>query len=535
MLSVVGWKRRSCLLLVVACILLFSLGTTSMNWVKYVSLRSTFAYDLGFYHNSAFNYARGRTITYILNEAHFWRASVAGGQGASGLARHWHDYNGPSVFRSALFSPMQVFLLPQLYRLWPSIVTLFFLQSLIIGLGALPLLWFGTERTGAPWVGLILALSYLLHPAVLHMGFNDFREIALGLSLALFALYFHARRQPIPFGVAALLMLACRQEYVFLLALFGLINWRLAPSREGRLRWALGPLLLALLWAGLTNAYYLYFYDRLWPLRTYAGASRPLGTLLLSLLERLPIFLRIMLLPAVGGLLVPEAFVAALPFVAGALDVLWTAFPHHHLQHLSPALAAVFWAFAGALVRLWPWLAQRRERVAWTRAILLAAALLSFAQFGWGAAQAYLVGGVPRYAALARLDASLPADATVMVPKDLLARFSAHTRVFTHESLPLGMNSPISVSKLKTILIELISVCDLVALEFPRDFRSGLEFLVLESGRYLPAQRIDHYYIFVAKDGAPRPSDPDARLQAILGWDQMSQTQRRWADLRVGQ
>ena len=516
MLSVVGEKRRSCLLLVVACILMFSLSTTTMNWVKYVSLRSTDAYDLGFYHNSAFNEAQGRLTTYVLVKAFFDK----------------QDHEGPSVFRSNHFSPMRVLLLPQLYRVWPSIITLFFLQSLIIGLGALPLFWFVSQRTGAPRLGLLLALSYLLHPAVLHMGFNDYRPIQLGLSLALFALYFHARRQPIPFGVATLLMLACRQEYIFLLALFGLINWRLASAPEHRLRWALGPVLLALLWAGLTNAYYLYFYDRLWPLRAYAGASRPLGTLLLSLLERLPIFLRIMLLPAVVGLLLPEAFVAALPFVAGALDVLWPAFPHDHLQHLSPALAAVFWAFAGGIVRLWPWLVQTRERVAWTQAVLLAAALLSFAQFGWGAAQAYLVGGVPRYAALTRLDASLPADATVMVPKDLLARFSAHTRVITHESLPLGTNASLPYLEMRAILIELISISDLVATQFGQEW---LDALVMESGRFLPVQIVRRFHLYRARPDAPRPPDPDARLQAILGWDQMSQTKRRWADLRVGQ
>jgi len=427
---------------------------------------------------------------------------------------------------------MQVLLLPQLYRVWPSIVTLFFLQSLLIGLGALPLFWFASQRTGAPWVGLVLALSYLLHPAVLHMGFNDYRPIQLGLSLALFALYFHAERRPLPFGLAALLMLACRQEYIFLLAPFGLINWRLAASREGRIRWALGPLLLALLWALLTNAYYLYFYDRLWPLRAYAGASQPLGTLLLSFLERLPIFLRITLLPAAGGLLVPEAFVAALPFVAGAKIVHWPGFPHHALQHLSPALAVVFWAFAGGLVKLWPWLAQTPQRVAWTARLLLAAALLSAAQFGWAAARAYPVGGVPRYAALTRLDRGLPADATVMVPKDLLARFSDHTRVFTHESLPLGTYSPLSHAEMRAAMTDLISICDLVATQYGQE---SLDTLVVESGRYLPVQIIQRFRLYRSRPDALQPADTDARLQAILRWDQMSPIKRRWADLVVAQ
>ncbi|MGH7412157.1 MAG: hypothetical protein ACREJ6_14015, partial [Candidatus Methylomirabilis sp.] len=347
--------------------------------------------------------------------------------------------------------------------------------------------------------------------------------------------YFHAERKPLPFFLAALLMLACRQEYVFLLALFGLINWRLGAP-ENRRRWTLAPLLLAALWAVLTNAYYLYFYARLWPwpLRAYAGAGQPLGTLLLSLLERFPPFFRLTLLPGLGALLVPEALVTALPFVTGAKTVLWPAFPHHHLQHLSPALAVVFWAFAGGLVRLWPRLAQTRRRLAWTTGVLLVAALGSFAQFAWATAQTYLIGGFPRYEALSRLDRGLPADATVMVPKDLLARFSAHTRVFTHHALPLGTTSSPSGTEVGAIFTELLSICDLVAIEFPIETRGGLEPLVVQSGRYLPVQVVGDFHLYRARPDAPRPSDPDARLQAILRWDQMHETKRRWAGLRVG-
>ncbi|MGH7412158.1 MAG: DUF2079 domain-containing protein, partial [Candidatus Methylomirabilis sp.] len=173
------WNPRPCLFLILTGILLFSVATTTMNWVKYVSLRSTFSFDLGLRHNIAFNYAHGRAITYVLDGAWF----------------DLFDHEGPSIFRSNHFSPMRAFLVPHLYQVWPHIVTLFLLQSLLIGLGALPLFWFGSQRTGALSVGLILAFSYLLHPAVLHTAFNDFREIALGLSPALFALYFHAERK----------------------------------------------------------------------------------------------------------------------------------------------------------------------------------------------------------------------------------------------------------------------------------------------------------------------------------------------------
>jgi hypothetical protein len=123
-----------------------------------------------------------------------------------------------------------------------------------------------------------------------------------------------------------------------------------------------------------------------------------------------------------------------------------------------------------------------------------------------------------------------------MVPKDLLARFSGHTRVLTHQDLPFGdPASPISATDLAAVFTDLIAIADLVALEHPKDLRRGIDFLVLQSGRYLPAQVVGRFRLYRARPDAPRPPDPDARLQAILRWDQMGETKRRWADLSLPQ
>jgi hypothetical protein len=507
-----GWERKVLLALLVVGILLFTLATTYMNWVKYVSLRSTWAYDLGFFNNSAFNYAQGRTTTYI-------------------RIFSWIDpreHKGPSIFRIDHFSPMALFLIPQLYRVWPHIGTLMFLQSLLIGLGAIPLYLFGSRRTGEPRLGFLLALSYLLHPAILHTAFNDFREIQVGLPLALFALWFHADRRPWPFLVAAVLMLACRPEYIFMLGLFGLINLRAISPGEGKIRWLLAPLVPAALWAVLTNAYYLSAYGRPWPLLGHAVAGKGSEQLIANLLDRLPAFFRITLLPGALGLLAPEAWVVALPFVATAGSVRWPAFPHHDLQHISPAIAVVFWAFACGVVRLWPRISQDRPRVRWAHGLLVAAALLSGVHFGWGAVRTYLGDGFPRDEVISRIDEALPTDATIMVPKSLVARFSHHTRVFTHQALLLGTESRPPVSEMVRIFAELISICDLIVTEAGEEW---LGQMVERSDRYLPAQMVNRYRIFVAKPDAPRPPNPDKRLQEILRWDQMSATKRVWADI----
>ena len=76
---------------VLVALAIFVAGTTAMNWVKYVSLRSTYAYDLGFFHNVAFNQALGRDTFYLFAASWFSPG----------------DHDGPSVFRSNHFSPMR--------------------------------------------------------------------------------------------------------------------------------------------------------------------------------------------------------------------------------------------------------------------------------------------------------------------------------------------------------------------------------------------------------------------------------------------
>lgn len=501
--------RSTTWLVLAASIVLFSVSTTYMNWAKYISLRSTDAYDLGSFHNNVFNISQGRSITYFLVSAWF----------------DHRDHDGPSVFRQTHFSPMQSLLVPQLYRLYPDILTLMLLQSVLLALGALPLYWLAVRMTARADLSLVLALSYLFHPATLHLAFNDYRTSALGLPLALYTLWFHSTRRWIGFVVAAVLMLACRSEYVFLLALFGLINWRLNFGQSRSINWAVAPLVIGAVWAGLTMAYYFEAFGRPWPLTTYAVGSGQPAERIDDVLLRLPVFFRIGLLPAAVALLVPEAFLVAVPFVAAANSVQWPAFPHDDLQHLSPALAVVFWAFARGAVRLWQGFSNQGNGRVWLLTVLSIAALASLVEFGWGAAKTYLIGGFPRYETISGINASLPVNATVIVPESLAARFSNHARVITQPRLPVATRSRLSDEDRQIIFARLIFLADLVATERGQEW---LGELIVRSARYKPAQTVGDFQIFLARDDAIRPEDPDALLHEILRWDRMSETELRW-------
>src|SRR5438093_3005016 len=107
-----GQQVRSYVLLAIG-IALFVVGTTSINWVKHVSLRSNWAFDLAYFDNIASNIAHGRTFTYFFGQAYF----------------DVREFNGgPSVFRMDHQRWVYLALAPALYWLIPSVLSLMAMQ-----------------------------------------------------------------------------------------------------------------------------------------------------------------------------------------------------------------------------------------------------------------------------------------------------------------------------------------------------------------------------------------------------------------------
>jgi len=507
-------KHRWTVTLVCLGILLFTAGTASMNRVKYLSLKSTWSFDLGFFNNSAFNLAHGRSITYI--------------QPRSWFSSEDSNHEGPSVFRSNHFSPMRLLLSGTIYRAAPDILTLMIVQSAIIGLGALPLYLFVLHRTKAASLALLGAATYLLHPVILHLAFNDFRVLAFGISLALLALWLHATGRMAAFALCSLLMLACRPEYVFLLLIFPLVNWRFRPPAASRRGWLLVPLALALGWAILTNGYYQVAFGQPWPLLTPRAAGHGVEILRDLFWRRVPIFARLAFPPALVGLAAPEVLIMSLPFVAGADSVRPPAFPHHDLQHLSPAMVLVFWAFAVGLIRLWPFLSRVPGRAVRAQLALAVAVLAVFGHFALGAAHEYLVEDPARHEWVTSANDALPPDATVLVPIGLTARFSGHTRVLAMDWLPVARRSELSAAQTASIVSGLVSVCDLIVTD---ERNAWMIPLIESSGRFGPGRIREGFHLFRADVGQSAIADPDRRLQRILGWRRMTARELIWSGI----
>jgi len=197
---------------------------------------------------------------------------------------------------------------------------------------------------------------------------------------------------------------------------------------------------------------------------------------------------------------------------------------------VAPAMVAVFWGFATTVVRWWPFLSSNARRLAWTRTVLLVAAGASLAQFGWAVAREYLVGGIPTYPEIARLADGLPPDATVLVPRELVARFSHHVRVLRLDGIPTPRELR-SDAERREMLAAIVAVADLVAVKRDRT----LEDVVNASNRFQPPREASGFRLFILRDDVPRSATPDRDLQRGLHWEDLKPYQRRWATLHLDQ
>ena len=191
----------------------------------------THAEDLGIMDQAIWNTIHGdvlhQTICNTIGDV-----NCVGPNGISRLAIHFE----PILFPISLF-----------YIVFPSPLTLLIVQTLIVASGAIPAFLLARLRLRNDWIAAVIALLYLLYPALHEAVIFDFHAVTLTAAFLLYMLYFmYTRRTVWLFGFAILAM-ACKEEIPLLVAIFGL--W----SILFQLRWRSGFVLviLALLWTGV--------------------------------------------------------------------------------------------------------------------------------------------------------------------------------------------------------------------------------------------------------------------------------------------
>ncbi len=126
--------------------------------------------------------------------------------------------------RNLLGDHASLILLPvaPFYRLFPSAGTLFFIQSLVIGLGALPVFLAARKRLASEGMAVALAAAFLLHPAV---GWTNRENFHPDSFLALFvgmAIYSALERKWRMYWVFVVLSLLVKEDVVLVLMPLGI-------------------------------------------------------------------------------------------------------------------------------------------------------------------------------------------------------------------------------------------------------------------------------------------------------------------------
>jgi uncharacterized membrane protein len=112
-------------------------------------------------------------------------------------------------------------LIAPLYWIWSDVRLLLILQSVAIGLSAIPLYDYAKGRIGAG-AAVLVAVAYLMVPALQGVNLFDFHAVALAPLFLLPAWRYLNEQKNLPFAIAAILAAATKEEISLLIAMMGL-------------------------------------------------------------------------------------------------------------------------------------------------------------------------------------------------------------------------------------------------------------------------------------------------------------------------
>ena len=182
---------------------------TMLTYIVMLCLESLFrywtflatAFDLGNYDQAIWNTLHG----------HFFEFTNRG----------W-DYYGPPT-RLAIHVEPIILPLSLIYLIHSSPETLLILQSVALGLGAIPVFLLSRHWMPRwPLVGVVLVVTYLVSPALLGENLFDFHPVALATPLLLAAVLAMVKRRYGWFALAAFLAAMCKEDVPLAVALLGL-------------------------------------------------------------------------------------------------------------------------------------------------------------------------------------------------------------------------------------------------------------------------------------------------------------------------
>ena len=137
--------------------------------------------------------------------------------------RPFHQTNQPGAV-NRLSLHVEPILLPVslLYLLYSNPKILFIFQTVVVGLGAMPVFALARYKLASEGLGLVFAWVYLLFPAIQGATLLDFHAVTLAPTFLLAAFYFLETKRPGRFALFAGLAVACKEDMTLLVLMLGL-------------------------------------------------------------------------------------------------------------------------------------------------------------------------------------------------------------------------------------------------------------------------------------------------------------------------
>lgn len=144
------------------------------------------------------------------------------------------------------FHLILLFFLP-VYIIYPNPSMLLFLQTLFIGLGAIPIYLLAKEKLHSGFGGLIFSISYLLYPALQNANLFEIHPVIFAIPFLLWGFYYIEKNNPKKSIIFIILALSCKETVSITVILLGIYTLFIKKSKFG-----LGITLLGVSWAFLT-------------------------------------------------------------------------------------------------------------------------------------------------------------------------------------------------------------------------------------------------------------------------------------------
>jgi uncharacterized membrane protein len=187
------------LILLLAAIFFYVLFFSYVTISRMFALQ-TYAYDLGVYNQAIHSTLTGHGFLY-------YTADLLANPSGSIFGVH-------VTFVLLIIVPF--------YSLFPAAQTLLILQSLILGLGALPVYLLADYKLQSKNLALVFSLVYLLSPALMGINWYDFHPEAFIILPMIFAIYFAEKNRWFPFFISILFVLLAMDKAALLVIAFGL-------------------------------------------------------------------------------------------------------------------------------------------------------------------------------------------------------------------------------------------------------------------------------------------------------------------------